>query len=288
MALLVPAVQRVRESVNRATCQNNMKQVALAVHSFNAEHKCFPRNGSKFDTTDSSTGVTNTSWSFQARILPYLEQSTLYAQGGIDTSGILGNPVTSIVVPVFVCPSDKSGPNPTSQIANDWIIGTNVATTNYKGVTGSNWGYSANPAWNNVGPSGSADLFYVNNKGKGDGIFFRSDILYKMTLRLITDGTSNTFMIGEDVPSRSAWTAWMFGNHGSGTCSIPPNSPGAPANASEDSSWSENYSFRSKHPGGLSFAFADGSVHFIDQAIDLSTYRALATVSGGENVPPVN
>src|SRR5205085_2878518 len=119
------------------------------------------------------------------------------------------------------------------------------------------------------------------------GMFFRHDMCYPLRIKQITDGTSNTFMIGEDVPSVSAWTAWAFANHSSGTCSIPPNSPGVPANpdpAVDNIDWRNSYSFRSKHSGGLFFAFADGSVRFVEQSIDISRYRALATIAGEEAV----
>ena len=125
-------------------------------------------------------------------------------------------------------------------------------------------------------------------------VFWRADIR-KGNLRLtdITDGTSNTFMIGEDVPEMIIWNDWVHPNHCIGTCAIPPNTgitipTGSPAvlGPSDNDDWPERYSFRSWHPGGLQFALADGSVRFISETIPLQTYRALATIKGGEVVNP--
>lgn len=100
----------------------------------------------------------------------------------------------------------------------------------------------------------------------------------------ITDGTSNTFMIGEDLPALNTHCSWPYANNAVGTCAIPPNSGlGDPTWDPKD--FTRTYSFRSRHPGGLQFAFADGSVHFIHQSIALSVYRALATIQGGEVIP---
>ena len=100
----------------------------------------------------------------------------------------------------------------------------------------------------------------------------------------VTDGTSNTFMIGEDIPSRNRWCSWAHANGANGTCAVPPNydrgytetgSPG-PWN------WPETYSFRSRHPGGLQFALADGSVRFVKDSLPVLTYRQYCTRAGGE------
>jgi prepilin-type processing-associated H-X9-DG protein len=120
-------------------------------------------------------------------------------------------------------------------------------------------------------------------------MFFRTDILYNLRLSDITDGTSNTFMLGEDIPSLNCWCGWPYANVATGTCAIPPNINldkkygicDAAASAA-DAAWDNTFSFRSRHPGGLYFAFADGSVHFIQEGIDMPTYHGLSTIQGGE------
>jgi prepilin-type N-terminal cleavage/methylation domain-containing protein/prepilin-type processing-associated H-X9-DG protein len=289
IALLLPAVQKVREAANRIQCQNNLKQIALAVQGYHDAFSGFPRNGSRYDTTTYGTGTTQYSWSFFARMLGFVEQDPLYRTAEIDASSLRGNVATHTNLPTFFCPSDTArneSPNPNT--ANNWITGAPVALTNYKGVSGSNWCWGDYP---NVGTNGSCDCFYQDGKGKGDGMFFRTDIIYSLRITDITDGTSNTFMIGEDIPMLNCWCAWPYANTATGTCAIPPNvnldrrygicdAAAVAANAA----WANTFSFRSRHPGGLQFAFADGSVRFIPAAIDLATYRALSTIQGGEVV----
>jgi prepilin-type processing-associated H-X9-DG protein len=125
-----------------------------------------------------------------------------------------------------------------------------------------------------------------NNAGldNGNGIFFRSDYTRPLRITDIKDGTSSTFMIGEDIPAMNVHCDWPFFNHATGTCAIPLNSgmqPGQPGyNTPKD--WQDLYSFRSNHSQGANFAFADGSVQFISQNIDLTLYRNLASYAGGE------
>jgi prepilin-type N-terminal cleavage/methylation domain-containing protein/prepilin-type processing-associated H-X9-DG protein len=289
IGLLLPAVQKVREASSRAKCQNNLKQIALAVFGFHEANGRIPYNGSRFNTVNDGTGTTQYSWSFFARMLPYLEQDALYQSAGIDTTSLQGNVATRTNIPTFFCPSDQArdtSPNPNT--ANNWITSAPVALTNYKGVSGSNfcWGN-----WPNTGANGSCDCFYQNGKGKGDGLFYRTDIIYSVKLSDITDGLSNTFMIGEDIPLLNCWCAWPYANTAVSTCNFPPNinldqkfGTCTAAAVSADAAWANTFGFRSRHPGGLQFAYADGSVHFIQESIDMPTYRAMATIQGRETL----
>jgi hypothetical protein len=171
--------------------------------------------------------------------------------------------------------------------------------TNYKGVSGANWGADFFPLnresnfstpYRNIGWNNS-----YNGLENGDGIFWRADIR-KGNLKItdIADGTSNTFMIGEDVPEDIRWNMWSYANGAIGTCAIPPNTgimiptSGHILGPSDNGNYPERYSFRSLHPGGLQFALADASVRFISDSIPLQTYRALATIKGGEVVSADN
>ncbi len=88
-------------------------------------------------------------------------------------------------------------------------------------------------------------------------------------------------MIGEDIPRLDAWCSWPYSNDANGTCAIAPNlqKNGQPYPPLD---WENCASFRSRHPGGVQFVCAYGTVHFISDGIALPVYRALATIRGGE------
>jgi Protein of unknown function (DUF1559) len=115
---------------------------------------------------------------------------------------------------------------------------------------------------------------------QGDGLFYRR----RLRLEHISDGTSNTLMIGEDVPALDEWCSWPYANNAYGTCAIPPNVKRPDGSFYPAGDWQNTWSFRSRHPGGVQFACADGSVHFISDNIALPVYRGLATIRGGEAV----
>src|SRR5262249_54037763 len=101
IGLLVPAVQKVREAANRATCENNLKQLALATHSYHDNYNNFPRNGGR-NLRDSGTCCTEYSWSWLARVLPHLEQQNLYHLGGIDSASLKKNAAIAQTPKVFL------------------------------------------------------------------------------------------------------------------------------------------------------------------------------------------
>jgi prepilin-type processing-associated H-X9-DG protein len=159
-----------------------------------------------------------------------------------------------------------------------------VSSSNFKGVTGDCWAYGTN-----VNKSTAT----CNGLNYGNGMFTRNDgtLPQRPTkLKKVTDGTSNTFLLGEDIPEIDAHCAWFYANGSIGTCAIPPNVMNKAGGAKYDpyNDWPELYSFRSRHPGGLNFGMVDGSIHFIRQDIPLPTYRALATIASGEAVAEVD
>lgn len=283
VALLLPAVQAARESARRAQCVNNLKQLAIAVHNFHDSYQRFPQNGSKF-SQGSGTCCTEFSWSWIARTLPFFEQNALYLEAGIDDKSMKNNPALSRSVKSFFCPSDTAHlpSNTPSKTRSDMQIWDHApeGLCNYKGVTGSNWCWGN---WPNVGTNGNCDCFYQNGTGLGDGVFFRTDILFRQRMAEVIDGLSNTLLIGEDVPEYSAWCGWAYSNHALGTCAIPPNvNLDKKFGAAPTWNWENTYSFRSRHPNGLQFALADGAVRFVRDNIDLALYRAASTTQGGE------
>jgi prepilin-type N-terminal cleavage/methylation domain-containing protein/prepilin-type processing-associated H-X9-DG protein len=281
IGLLLPAVQKVREAAARTQCTNNIKQIVLAAHSIHGALGHFPGNSQDEGGWNWTYQRDRRSWSWLARLLPYVEQDPLFRYAQIDTN-TLGQslPYLATGLPVFFCPSDNSRDlNPSMNRAN--LQGVPIATSNYKGVTGDCW------CW---GTYANGCTSHCNGLWFGNGVFTRGDITSPRRMTDIEDGTSNTFFLGEDIPEIDAHCTWPYANGTLGTCAIPPNIMRRPDGTSYDpyTNWPEIYSFRSHHPGGLNFGFADGSVRFISVSIPLTIYRALATIKGGEVIPPTD
>jgi prepilin-type N-terminal cleavage/methylation domain-containing protein/prepilin-type processing-associated H-X9-DG protein len=281
VSMTVPAVQRARELSARAACANNIKQVSLAVTAYHDREKRLPYN--QFDGPYGN-GPKSRAWSWLARILPDIEQGGLFERGGVGTLTMQASPIVAEPVAVFLCPSDPTSHTGPRRDAGN-LPGLAVGQTNYKGVAGANWGddwlgdngpnYPTD--WRNPGANGSFD-----GHSRGDGIFYRLDYQRRLRLGQILDGTSNTFMIGEDVPGKTWWCSWPYANNANGTCAMPPNVRRRDGSDYPAHEWENNESFRSQHAGGLQFGMADGSVRFVTNGIALKTYRGMATIAGGE------
>jgi len=277
ISLLLPAVQKVREAAARAHCANNLKQIAMATHAYHDAQGFLPVNS--FPGPSGPYGPQTPAWSWLARILPYVEQDALYRQGNIPFNTLnQSKGVVATQVKIFLCPSDPSSASGPRYDAADLTPSIAAGQTNYKGVGGANWAWG-DPRWRNPGTNDSWD-----GLAHGDGIFYRCDWMAPKRLTAITDGTSNTFMIGEDVPEMNKWCDWPYANGAVGTCAIGPNARKLDGTPYNPWNWRVVYGFRSRHPGGLQFACADGSTHFVSDTIDLELYRALATIQGGEPV----
>jgi hypothetical protein len=175
---------------------------------------------------------------------------------------------------------------------------------NYKGVAGSNWTHSGTN-FPTVTPPANAPLGTPNfnstpwgNSGDGldtgNGIFYRGANATRpcsTKMAAVTDGTSNTLMIGEAIPRWCTHTWWWFFNGATATTAIPLNVRAQCANTGNKNNdlntcwdnWQNNYSFMSRHPGGGQFALGDASVRFVSETIDLTLYRSLGTMQGGES-----
>jgi prepilin-type N-terminal cleavage/methylation domain-containing protein len=286
IGLLLPAVQKVRDAAARMSCSNNLKQLGLACHNFHDTFGALPYDCSPEAGNSTAWGINGTNWSWIAHSLPYFEQQALYTNiaslggGQMDAvtlstayaSGYLG-----VTIKTLMCPAD----NPTASLMTNRadLGGHTIGLTNYKGVSGANWEWGGFVV---VGTGRTNGDKY--GLGDGDGIFFRGDGNKRVKLTDIRDGTSNTFMIGEDLPLYNDWCSWPYSNNAVGTCAIPPNYQMPPNMAASPGNWPTTYSFRSFHTGGLLFAYADGTVHFISGSIDQATYQAMATINGSETL----
>jgi prepilin-type N-terminal cleavage/methylation domain-containing protein/prepilin-type processing-associated H-X9-DG protein len=281
IALLVPAVQRVRAAALRTACSNNLHQLGVGVHGYYGDFKRIPPNAKAISYSWGGDSVRpgSDTWTWIARILPYIEQGPLAMQYNIPL-GTLGNAQAGLatVIEVLICPADGSE---TANPATDWanISGISMGLTNYKGCSGSNWGVNSGSAF--------ATAFPVNDRGQdgldaGNGMFYRTDGNRPLTFAGITDGTSTTFMIGESMHSYDQHCGgWAYPNYVNATCAIPLNYVDT---GNTYTNWPNRYSFHSMHDGGANFCFVDGNVRFITNGISIATYRALATIKGNETI----
>lgn len=266
LALLLPAVQMARESSRRSACASNLRQISLACLAFEGGNGRLPPGD--FGGTVGS-GPNSAAWSWAASLLPFIDEVGLYAQGDVPRSTLAVSSATRVRVALYVCPSGDPGGSTRVDAGN--MDGLHVGIGTYKGVSGSNWGYDESLGgffdsrfrW--CGANGSWDGF-----SNGDGVMWRSDARNGIRLSDVTDGLSNTFLIGEDIPLNNKWCSWPYSNNAYGTCAIPINWP--PSSAGD---YTESWSFRSNHANGSTFAMADGSVRFVMEDVEVNLYKAL-------------
>jgi hypothetical protein len=251
------------------------------------------------------------------QVLPFIEQKPLYDQIDFNydvtldpRNGTITNPnnpsnayVARTVIPGFLCPSDGlNNKGILGSRANRSSGGKQWAVNNYKGVCGSNWNTGAFRS-DARPPQGSNLPDFANTQwgrtgdglDAGNGIFYRggrADINRQSAtpIAAVTDGTSNTLMIGEAIPRWCTHTWWWWFNGTTATCAIPLNARAQCQNTGNKvadlnqcwGQWQNNYSFMSMHPNGGQFALADGSTRFVTENIDLTIYRSLGTMQNGE------
>ena len=275
IALLLPAVQAAREAARRMSCTNNLKQIGLALHVYHNTHRCLPPGWMAFDPgTGQPHWFGEPGWAWSARILPFIEQTSAY-KSLVHLDLPITDPANAqarvLPLAVYRCPSDTGGATFELEGGGPYVgsgggfTPTELATSNYLGVFG------------------TLDFHDVCSGGQceGDGIFFLNR---GVRFRDITDGLSQTFMVGER-SSKLAPATWVGvvtgGEHAPGRVTgialFPPNSE------AEEEHYTHNFS--SRHPSGTNFLSADGSVRMIAETIDETAYHALCTRDAGDIVP---
>jgi prepilin-type N-terminal cleavage/methylation domain-containing protein/prepilin-type processing-associated H-X9-DG protein len=319
ISLLLPAVQSAREAARRAQCTNNLKQIALALHNYHDTIGTFPP-GAIDDQNWNGTW-----WNWEAFILPHLEQRNIYNAINFSLSNITvatnamaaSDPnVTAwrTVISTYLCPSDDVGNgimDNMEAVCINPLTGNNynpfsAAVTCYVGNTGDM--RTGNPTWDYYSLDTPAD--WANGLGWGcngtfRGMFGECSNGRSISIRQVTDGTTNTFMAGENSPNMNGALIWVDGDATYSSTVIPLNwkmnlkdgqvdpADGTTCNISLQYNnptgalhcWRNEtgtYGFRSWHPGGANFAMVDGSVRFIKQSINPRTYNALGTRASGE------
>jgi prepilin-type N-terminal cleavage/methylation domain-containing protein/prepilin-type processing-associated H-X9-DG protein len=256
IGLLLPAVQKVREAAARTQCTNNLHNIAVAAHNYHSTYKHFP----PAFQTQSGGASQDPGWGWGTFLLPYVEQDNLYNLTGAPQTPFVPTPnaVTQTKVLVYRCPSD-TGPD-----LNDLRL--NFAMSNYRAVAGP---YNLNTT--GFTPYDSGGIMYQNSRTR---------------VTDVRDGTSQTLLIGEckyDASTglkASIWagctgiqaggyvisdTMWWIDDtkdaNGIYTYGINGNAPQA---------------FSSRHVGGAYFAFADGSIRFFRDDVDITIMKYLA------------
>jgi prepilin-type N-terminal cleavage/methylation domain-containing protein/prepilin-type processing-associated H-X9-DG protein len=306
IGLLLPAVQKVREAAARMSCQNNLKQWGIAMHSYHDAIGNFPPGG-RSDPAMGNWGDDRGTWIVYS--LPYVEQDNLYKMiGNIETVNSVGiargNPAFAGARPkIFRCPSDDYNLNESycsyaGSMGPQCATGGPCATSN--GLAG-----DANNTYCNqtaLGIVASPDHGNDWNAGGIRGLFNRLGA--KLTMASAKDGLSNTIMIGETLPEfhdhffNGSWAHFNGGNAHVSTI-VPINtriSPTIRTGACQtdmvggvplwrDRNWNASWGFRSNHTGGVNFVFGDGSVRFISQTINHNAYQLLGARADGQPTP---
>lgn len=285
IGLLLPAVQKVRESASRLKCKNNLKQIGLSLHNYHDRTGSFPPG---YTTNQANTDGTGPGWGWAAYLLSDLEQDNLHRQ--IDFTKPIIDPVHAGVRTVNVsflrCPSDpRQDPIAVSEFQNAAGLTTPLGRSNYVAC------YGNTPF---LGESASVMTTHLVVGGiSGRGMFSRNS---KTRVADVTDGLSQTIAVGEKnaKSTLASWVGvipgatWVSANDQANYGGVPSNiaaamtlghacrqhPPSAAAGVAED--------FSAPHINGVNFLFADGSVHSVRTSVDMTVYPFTATISDGQ------
>lgn len=284
IGLLLPAVQKVRASAARSKCQNNLKQIALATHNYHDANQKFPY--ASLDRQPNET--TSTYVTGFVLIMPYLEQDAIAKRWDpkqprnstvdSDGDGYTNATLQKMLVPTYTCPAmtPPSGPLGGSENRAYCSYLFNAGTPDC--VMFAYWsfyGLSAPPVYDGTVIPTHSPATTPNSPN-----------LYPPTMVAITDGTSNTFLVGEtDFKPRGVSSTEMGGIWSFGYIGYSFGSTYWPFNR-HNNTRTVYGAFRSEHEGGAHFAFTDGSVRFVRESISNTNYQALSTRAGGEIASP--
>lgn len=324
VALLLPAVQAAREAARRSACVNNLKNLSLAVLNHHDVQGNFPVSRGIRPGVDLGGEGPGTGWivevlpQLEEQVLyDQFKQAGAFrgvliaspcrrggngepgekglgSNNGVSVPELMGSPS---LLSILQCPSDES----VAQLSDQQFgfFECNVATTSYKGNLGDTWlGESDASPFNNPSPAEFRSGLYdksapssatTDNDCHRDtrcrGMFFRQSFRKPVTIAKVSDGTSKTLLIAEDIPAYDYHSAAMYSDGDWCSCNIPINNLiKQPADTLVRDEWWSQRGFKSLHPGGVNAAFVDGSVRFMVDSIDNLVFRTSCTRGGGESL----
>ena len=305
VGLLLPAVQQAREAARRSSCSNNLKQMGLAVHNYaDVNPERFPVGWVGEYENGEWHGDEGEGFGFASRMLPFIEQNNVYKtiNFGQQVSHSSNATARTTVISAFMCPSDSYGagdvfnPGEEGDGSNDEETpdatpgSTQYSRSNYPGVFGSEHmgGHDdqASAAEWLLSWVGTVALLSEEDEGlepgEGNGVFFAGGANGEngVSFRDVTDGLSKTIMIGER-DSRIGGSLWIGRGDDLEAGMSRVVGVGEHVFNSGDPHFED---FFSSHPGGVSFAFADGHVAFLSDGMSESLFQSLSTRAGGEVV----
>jgi prepilin-type N-terminal cleavage/methylation domain-containing protein len=271
VGLLLAAVQAAREGARRMTCQNNLKQIGLAMQAHHDARQRLPTS-EHWDWPPRPQR-----WGWLPKILPQLDDSALFDKLDFRVDAWMGSnyPLLREPYPPVLCPSNPRGRELREEenfAAPDWVLSqadyaANIGDhTNFTGV-------GELPPFGHVPPGSSAIRGVISRTG------------WSARFRDVTDGLSKTFAVGECIGASSI--VQNFASQSFATTAQPINfmneSLAATPPTMSNPRWDESIAFRSLHPGGANFLTCDAAVRFVDEGIDGATYRGLASRAGQES-----
>lgn len=258
IALLLPAVQAAREAARRSQCNNNLKQIGIALHNYHDVHKVFPASYVDWGPTRNYPRPPEQRWGWGTMILPFIEQQPVY--DALDPGHTIGavSPAHAAtmqtVLNCYLCPSDDRrnglsrhfrtpvvGGSSTAMGLSNYVISESVAA--YGRDTGTSHPHNVHP------------------------------------IAAIRDGTSNTMLVAErhsywDRDQRAIGATWVGRRRTTSSVGFRSTKPPGFVCASSFQCWNSGsgncgrYAVNSVHPGGLNVLFCDGSVHFISETVE--------------------
>jgi prepilin-type N-terminal cleavage/methylation domain-containing protein len=293
IALLLPAVQQAREAARRSTCKNNLKQLGLAMHNYHDTHRTFPPGAVWYGIGSAPENGRDANWgtTWVVQVLPFMDQANLYNNYNMSLKARSANASTSnsvlqAKIPSLICPSQPG-------------VDRYNLTQDFNGFSKITYAASVGAG------STMTRSDYTNPNRRG---FFSAVAQNGAKIRDVTDGSSNSIMLGEIVvgtntgDDKGAW-GWCTGALFSGRNNngiLTPNAKVYDATPYSSNNTSDNnfnrrnnpdrtgtlsgQAARSFHVGGVHVTMGDGAVRFLSENIDQTTYLNLLSIADGNVV----